>query len=396
MSSFSYFLPAILALTVAFGGAIALKLHRPAILGYALAGIVLAFFLPRSSLISNIPMLATFAQIEAGILMFWAGMEFRCRRIAELKWLAVVAGVLGTLFSMILGVAAAHWLGWQAAQGVFVGAAIALSSTTILSRLATTPEEMRSTTGKMRMAVTSVQELVLIPIAMVLSSLKDLGAIFTQPLGRIALQLGKGTFIVAAVLVLAVWILPRIGTRSGTGRDRELYIIGAIACGFVTAALSQAVGLWLPLAAFAGGIVTGSFESAQAVTVRLLPLRNVCLALFLVTVSALVDPYRLIANPWPLLMVLVLIVVGKTLVWTILLRLLRQPFWTAAAVGIGLTQLSEFSYVVLRAAYGEGLVAIDFYNASLAALVLTIASSVFLSTLLGRRADFEIQQPANS
>ncbi len=396
MSSASYFLPALLMLTAALGGAIALKLRRPLILGYALVGIILAFFVPRTFLTSNISVLATFAQIEAGVLLFWAGMELRFRTIVELKWVAIVAGPLATVFAIILGLVVAYRFGWQVLEGAALGAAIGLSSTSILSLLMTDPTEIQSPSGKMMRGVTSVQQLILIPIAMVLA-LKDLGVIAALPPGRVAMQFGKGMLIVAAVVVLAVRVLPRIGTRGGTVRDRELYIITAIACGSLTAALTQITGLWLPLAAFTGGIVTGGFEAAQTAIMRLLPLRNAWLALFLVTISALVDPYRLIANPWPLVTILFLIVVGKTLIWTMLLRLLRQPFWTAAVVGISLTQVGEFSYVVVRTVYDYGLVTIDIYNSVLAALVLTIPSSLLLKTILGNRRNFGIQkpQPAN-
>jgi len=104
-----------------------------------------------------------------------------------------------------------------------------------------------------------------------------------------------------------------------------------------------------------GGVVAGSFESAQEAARRLLPLRNACLAVFLVTIGALVDPYRLIANPLPLIVTLLLIVLGKTLIWTVLLRVLRNPLWSAAFVAIGLSQIGEFSYVLVRAAYEIGI-----------------------------------------
>ena len=55
------------------------------------------------------------AQIEAVVLMFWAGMELRFRRIVELKWIAIAVGILGTLFSIVLGLGAAYWLRWPAA-----------------------------------------------------------------------------------------------------------------------------------------------------------------------------------------------------------------------------------------------------------------------------------------
>jgi Sodium/hydrogen exchanger family len=191
--------------------------------------------------------------------------------------------------------------------------------------------------------------------------------------------------ILAAVILLAVKVLPRLGVWTKRVRDRELRVIGAIAAGFATAALTQTIGLLLPLSAFMGGLVAGSFESAEEVAARLIPLRNACLALFLVTIGALVDPYRLIANPSPLIVALLLIVLGKTLIWTVLVRLLRNPLWSAAFAAIGLSQIGEFSYVLVRAAYETGVVESEIYNGVLGALVLTIPLSFLLQNIARSR-----------
>jgi monovalent cation:H+ antiporter-2, CPA2 family len=190
MNAVAYFIPAILVLIAALGGAIALKLHRPLIIGYALAGIVLAFLVPPSSL-ANLHTLETLAQIEAAVLMFWAGMELRFRPIVELKWIAIAVGILGTLFSIVLGLGAAYWLRWPAAQGLALGAATSLSSTIVLSRLMTTEGESQSRLGKIMLGVTSVQELGLIPIAMVLPSLHGLSAKETIPIAPVAMLLAR-------------------------------------------------------------------------------------------------------------------------------------------------------------------------------------------------------------
>jgi CPA2 family monovalent cation:H+ antiporter-2 len=251
MNAVAYFIPAILVLIAALGGAIALKLHRPLIIGYALAGIVLAFLVPPSSL-ANLHTLKTLAQIEAVVLMFWAGMELRFRPIVELKWIAIAIGILGTLFSIVLGLGAAYWLRWPAAQGLALGAATSLSSTIVLSRLMTTEGESQSRLGMIMLG---------------------LNAIDTLPIARFALPLGKGALILAAVILLTVKVLPRRGARAGRSRDQGLHVIGAIAAGFATAALTQAIGLLLPLSAFVGGIVASSFESGQEAAARLLPLK---------------------------------------------------------------------------------------------------------------------------
>ena len=59
--------------------------------------------------------------------------------------------------------------------------------------------------------------------------------------------------------------------------------------------------------------------------------------------------------------------------------LFRYPTKTAILVGLGLTQIGEFSYVLVRVARDSRLVGDDVYNATLAASVITIVVNGLLT-----------------
>src|SRR5262249_7395177 len=110
----------------------------------------------------------------------------------------------------------------------------------------------------------------------------------------------------------------------------------------------------------------------------LLPLRDAFVAMFFVTIGALVDPGPLVANV-PLLVVMVfLIVVGKLVIWTGVVWLFRYPFGTALRVGAGLTQIGEFSFILVQVARTAGQVGDEVYSATLAASLLTILINALL------------------
>jgi len=91
-----------------------------------------------------------------------------------------------------------------------------------------------------------------------------------------------------------------------------------------------------------------------------------------VTIGALVDPRVLISHPALWISIVVLTVAGKFVIWTLLVWAFRYPFGTALLVGAGLTQIGEFSYVLVRVARDANLVGSEVYNAILAASVVTI------------------------
>jgi hypothetical protein len=161
-------------------------------------------------------------------------------------------------------------------------------------------------------------------------------------------------------------------TRVARMHSDEMFLLVALAVGLGTAALSQAAGLSLALGAFLAGLIINGSEYAHETLARLLPLRDVFVALFFVTIGALIDPQSLIQNIPLLATMVALIVVGKLVLWTTVVWLFRQPFWTALLVGVGLTQIGEFSFILVQVARSAGHVGAEIYNATLAASLVTI------------------------
>jgi CPA2 family monovalent cation:H+ antiporter-2 len=119
---------------------------------------------------------------------------------------------------------------------------------------------------------------------------------------------------------------------------------------------------------------------------NLRPLRDAFVALFFVTIGALVDPRILISQPSLWGTIVILTVVGKFVVWTAVVWLFRYPPQTALLVGLGLTQIGEFSYVLVRVARDAQLVTDDVYHATLAASVITILLNGLLMRVLPKTA----------
>jgi len=151
-----------------------------------------------------------------------------------------------------------------------------------------------------------------------------------------------------------------------------MFLLVALAVGLGTAALTQAAGLSLALGAFLAGLIINGSEYAHETLARLLPLRDVFVALFFVTIGALIDPGSLVANVPLLATMVAMVVVGKLVLWTLVVWLFRQSLWTALLVGVGLTQIGEFSFILVQVARTAGHVGPEIYHATLAASLITI------------------------
>jgi len=179
-------------------------------------------------------------------------------------------------------------------------------------------------------------------------------------------------------LLVAAKIVPPLMRVVARTRSSELFFGVVLAIGLGTAALTQEVGLSLALGAFVAGLMISESAYAQEALAHLFPVRDSFVALFFVTMGLLVDPRALISN-LPLLGVMVgLILVGKFVIWTTVVRLFGYSIWTAVVVGVGLTQIGEFSFILVQVARSSGLVGSDVYNATLAASLVTILANAAL------------------
>jgi CPA2 family monovalent cation:H+ antiporter-2 len=360
------------------GGGIAKALRQPLILGYVLGGFFIGPFTPGPTL-TEVHQFEVLAELGVILLMYSIGLEFSFSELMQVKWVAIFGGPLGILLSVGLGAGAGWLLGWNTAQGIAVGAIVSVASTMVLSRLLADRGEMRSSHGHVMIGITLVEDLAVVVLTVLLPSLSNLTG--HRFLG-LAIAFGKALLILVPVMFVASKLVPRLMTRVARMGNEELYLLVVLALGFATAAVTQAVGLSLALGAFLAGLIVSESGTTHKMLDKLLPLRDAFVALFFVTIGVLVDPRVLVSRPSLWITIVLLAVVGKFVVWTSVVWLFRYPVRTALMVGVGLTQIGEFSYVLVRVARDSQLVTEDVYHATLAASVITIVLNGLLMKAL--------------
>jgi CPA2 family monovalent cation:H+ antiporter-2 len=356
------------------GGLLARRLRQPLILGYVLGGILIGPFTPGPT-VSDIHVLEMLAELGVILLMYSIGIEFSARDLMRVKWVAVLGGPTGILLSILLAVAAGSVMGWTVPQGITIGAIVCVASTMVLARLLLDSGQLHTEHGRVMIGITLVEDMAVVVLTIVLPAI---GAAKDGTALLVAKALGRAVIVLVPLAFLATKIVPPIMTRVARTRSRELFLLVALTIGFATAAVTQAAGLSLALGAFLAGVVVSESVFAQETLAQLLPMRDAFVALFFVTIGALISPAALLSN-LPLLAVMVaLIIFGKLLIWTAVVTLFRYSVWTGVVVGVGLTQIGEFSFILAQVGRKAGLVGDDVYNATLAAALLTIVSNAFL------------------
>lgn len=371
---------ALVFLAAVVGGTLAWLLRQPLILGYVVGGILISPFTPGPS-VSDVHTFDLFAEIGVVLLMFSIGIEFSVRDLWRVKWLALLGGPLGILLCVGLALGTGTLLGWSALQGMVVGIVVSVASTMVMARLLMDRGELHSRHGRVMIGITLVEDLAVVVLIVLIPAL---GALSPERLLAIALALGKAALILLPFALLVARVIPPLMIRVARMQNQELFLLVALAIALGTAALTQAAGLSLALGAFLAGLIISGSDYAHETLARVLSIRDAFVALFFVTIGALIEPSALLAN-LPLLGSMVgLIVVGKLAVWTLVSWIFGQPIRTALLVGVGLTQIGEFSFVLVQVARSAGHVGADVYNATLAASLLTILLNAILVRLAPR------------
>jgi CPA2 family monovalent cation:H+ antiporter-2 len=359
---------AVVFLAAVAGGVLARIAGQPLILGYVLGGIAIGPFTPGLT-ISGSHTFDLFAEIGVILLMFSIGLEFSVKDLMRVKWVALVGAPLGILLSIGLANIVGSLIGWSTIQSIVIGAVTSMASTMVLARLLVDRGELRTKQGRVMIGITLVEDVAVVAMTVLMPALGEFDSGRVLVIGQ---ALAKALLILVPVGYLGTKVIPPIMTHVARTQNHELFLLVTLAISLGTAAVTQMIGLSLALGAFLAGLIISASEYGHETLARLLSLRDAFVALFFVTIGILIDP-RVIIENLPLLSTMIgLIVAGMFLIWTTIVRLFGYSWTTAFLVGIGLTQIGEFSFVLVQVAKGAGLVGREVYNATLAASVITI------------------------
>lgn len=359
------------------GGLVARLLRQPLVVGYILGGIAIGPFTPGPTL-ADPEAFQLFADIGVVLLLFSTGLEFSVGELLRAGRVALWGAPVGIAVITALTVGMGVLLGWPLAQSLVVGASISVASTMVLVKFLQDRGELSSPHGRVVVGITLAEDLAVVALTVLLPVLAP-GAE-----DRLAL-FGRGLLQAALLLVPLLWlarrVVPHLLARVVRTRDMELFLLVALGIAIGTATLTASFGLSLALGAFLAGLVVSESGFAHEVLARVLPLRDVFVATFFVSVGTLVRPQTLVTDPGAVVMLVGLVVVGKFCVWYGLVRLAGYDPRTAVLSGLALTQIGEFSYILAGLGRAHGLVQQDVYESLLAASLLTI----LLNALLFRR-----------
>jgi len=361
-----------LILAVAFlGGFAAKKIKQPAVVGYLIAGILLSFvagkFLPVKDLLSF------FSEIGIAFLLFTLGLELSWDLLRRVKTVALWGAIIQMLLFIILGIFIFPRFGFDFTTSLLMSFAFSGSSTAIVMKILSEKGEVETLPGEIMLGWLLVQDLAVLPMVAILPALS-----VGHNLGTLLISIVKAALVLSAVWFLGKNLLPKFIKWVADFGSRELLLIAVVALCLLTAILTSALGLSLALGAFLAGLVISKSSENHAIFSEIRPLRDLFSIVFFVSLGMFLNPYFLFSHLPLVLGISLIVILLKFLMVTILVSYLGYHSKTSLIVGMGLTQVGEFAFILSRLGQSDALISDDVHSLILSVALVTILVTPWL------------------
>ena len=380
-------------IVIIFGLAIAVlfichRLRVPAVVGFLLTGMFVGPY--GFGLVKAVHEVEILAEIGIVLLLFTIGIEFSLKKLLQIRKSVLMGGSLQVLLTFLATLFIARRFGQAFGEAVFIGFLVALSSTAIVLKLIQERAEVDSPHGRTTLGILIFQDIIIVPMILVTPLLA--GA--TGNLGEsVLVLLAKGIGIILLVMVSTKWIVPQVLYQIARTRNQEIFLLSVVVICLGVAWLTSKAGLSLALGAFLAGLIISESEYSHQALGNILPFRDVFTSFFFVSIGMLLDVGFLFQQPGTIVLITLGVLVLKSIIACFATVLLGFPFRTSILVGLALSQVGEFSFILSRTGVEHGLLAGNTYQMFLAFSILSMAATPFIITLAPRAADIILRLP---
>jgi monovalent cation:H+ antiporter-2, CPA2 family len=340
---------AIMLVSVVLVSLLLLRFQQSLLVAYFCCGILIANtgimgHLGAAESQGSVQQMANFGVI---LLMFVLGLEFSVSELRFLRRYALAGGGSQMAICLFVTLALARFCGMNWSGSIILAVTLAMSSTAISLKTLQDMELSNSRGARFALGVAILQDLFIIAFLVLLPLVLGGGnqAPWTQQLGKLALQ---GTGFVALAAVSAKWIIPAVLHAVARTRSRELFTLAMMGCCLDLAFVAGLLNLSLALGAFVAGLAVSETVYKHRILADILPIKDVFLTLFFVSVGLLIDLRVAMQNLGLILSLTALLVLAKSTViagiaWSLGLSN-RQSLLGA----LSLASAGEFSLLLLQ------------------------------------------------
>ncbi len=370
-----------LALILCSAGIVTLlfkRLNQPVVLGYIIAGLLVG---PNFNLFPSITEVASiqiWAEIGVVFLLFSLGLEFSFKKLVKVGSTAVITGLFEVTAMLVIGYYAGQLLGWGKMDSLFLGGIIAISSTTIIFRAFDELNLKPKKFAGIVIGVLVIEDLVAVLLMVILSTVAATNSFEGQAMFASILKL---IFFLVLWFVAGIFILPTFFKRAGKFMSDETILVVSIGLCLAMVLLAAGVGFSAALGAFIMGSLLAETTQAERIEHVLKSVKDLFGAVFFVSVGMLINPSILAEYAWPVIILTLAVMIGKTINVSIGALISGQPLKQSIQAGTSMAQIGEFSFIIATLGVSLNVTSDFLYPIAVGVSVITTFATPYMIKL---------------
>ena len=346
------------------------KIKQPLIIGYLFAGMLIGPLSPlwtsllpadpfqsgagTLGILSDVSVLNVFAEIGIILLLFVIGIEFPYSKIRAIGRTAIGIGTLGLFLTLGLVFFASSMLGLKFMDSLFLAAALSISSTAIIIKIFEDTGVIKKESSILVLGILIVEDVIAV---ILIASLESIALVGSVSIESVAVVSAVAAALIIGTFTIGTRVIPKLIDRVASAENREILLLSVLGICFGYALFANIVGLSVAIGAFLAGVLVAESKSAEVSKIISSPIKDMFVAIFFVSVGALMD-ISMLQNYIVIAIVLIAVAIGMkfggNMIGNLLFRLdkeksLRSAFSLAAPRG-------EFSIVIVKSGVDLGVV----------------------------------------
>lgn len=356
------------------------KIHQPVVLGYLVAGLIIGPHTPPHSLIRDIGNIKTLSELGVIFLMFSLGLEFSFQKLARVGFSASVTGTIEVLLMTFIGYVVGRMMGWSVYNALFLGAALSISSTTIIIKAIDELQLKTKRFAELIFGVLIVEDLLAILLLVGLSTIVVTHNVFSFDMIDAIIRL---VLVVGTWFLVGYFLVPSVFRRLANYISQETLTIVSIALCLLLVCIAATFNYSAALGAFIMGSILAETVLVHRIEDLIRPIRDIFAAVFFISVGMLIDPSIIVKYAGSVVLIAFVTVIGKILTTTAASLLTGQSVQTSVRVGFSMAQIGEFSFIIAALGLSLGVTDHVLYPVIVAVSAVTTFTTPYLIRLSG-------------
>lgn len=351
------------------------RLKQPVVLGYLIAGFAVGPHFKFVPTIIDTEGVKLWAEIGVIFLLFSLGLEFSFKKLAKVGKSATIATIFEIVTVSVMGYLLGQAFGWTVMDSIYLGAALSVSSTTIIIRAFEEAKLKGKGFVNLVFGILIVEDLMAILLIVLLTAISTPGTFSGTNLIYLAVRLG---FFLLIWFLVGIYILPSLLKKVKDHLSDEIMLVVSIALCFLMVVLSTNAQFSPALGAFIMGSILAETNKGTRIEHLLIPVKNLFAAVFFVSVGMMIDPSVLKEHFGIILAIMAITILGKFIGSGLGSLISGRSLKQSVKAGMSLAQIGEFSFIIIALGLSLNVISEYVYPVIIAVSAVTTFTTPYM------------------